>query len=204
MRAHFPADEQEVILDTNRLSRWLRGRWSVEDLTRDGRSRVDRGEALVATDLKLNRLVLKNGDSVERLPFADASLDRINCSLVLSYLGNPLELLREFHRVLRPGGRIVMSSMLPDTDMSKIYQRLLRRIETDPNLPLPPGMDRSTFADEMRHFLSAAAFLFMLAEEGQFAFFSREEMCNLAERAGFRRVESHLSFGPHHRRTPMS
>ena len=129
------------------------------------------------------------------LPFADASLDRINCSLVLSYLGNPLELLREFHRVLRPGGRIVMSSMLPDTDMSKIYQRLLRRIETDPNLPLPPGMDRSTFADEMRHFLSAAAFLFMLAEEGQFAFFSREEMCNLAERAGFRRVESHLSFG---------
>ena len=195
VRANFPADEQEVILDTNRLARWLRGRWSVEDLTREGRARVDRGEALLASDLKLSRLVLKPGDAVERLPFADASLDRINCSLVLSYLSNPLELLREFFRVLRPGGRIVMSSMLPDTDMSKIYQRLLRRIETDPNLPLPPGMDRNTFADEMRHFLSAAAFLFMLAEEGQFAFFSREEMCNLAERAGFRRVESHLSFG---------
>ena len=195
VRANFPADEQEVILDTNRLTRWLRGRWSVEDLTREGRARVDRGEALSASDLRLSRLSLTPGDAVERLPFADASLDRISCSLVLSYLANPLELLREFYRVLRPGGRLVLSSMLPDFDMSRIYQRVLRRIETDPTLPLPPGMDRPTFADEMRAFLNNAAFLQILTEEGQFSFFGRDEMCGLLERAGFRRVENHLAFG---------
>ncbi len=193
VRASFPPDEQEVILDMNRLSRWLRGRWSPDDLSRDARNR-DRGEPAPA-DLKLSRLTLKPGDAVERLPFADASLDRINCSLVLSYLNNPLELLREFHRVLAPNGRIVVSSMQPDTDMSRIYQRLLYRIEQDPHLPLPKGMDRATFVSEVRHFLSSAAFLVMLAEEGQFAFFSREEICNLVERAGFRRVENTMAFG---------
>lgn len=193
VRATFPPDEQEVILDMNRLSRWLRGRWSPDDLNRDARNR-DRGEPAPA-DLKLSRLTLKPGDAVERLPFADASLDRINCSLVLSYLSNPLELLREFHRVLAPNGRIVVSSMQPDTDMSRIYQRLLYRIEQDPHLPLPKGMDRATFVSEVRHFLSSAAFLVMLAEEGQFAFFSREEICNLVERAGFRRVENTMAFG---------
>ncbi len=195
VRANFPADEQEVILDTNRLTRWLRGRWSVEDLTREGRGRVDRGDPLTAADLRLSRLSLQTGDMVERLPFADASLDRISCSLVLSYLNNPLELLREFHRVLRPGGRLVVSSMLPDFDMSRIYQRVLRRIETDPSLPLPPGMDRPAFASEMRAFLNHAAFLTILTEEGQFSFFGRDEMCSLVERAGFRRVEDHLAFG---------
>ncbi len=195
VRANFPPDEQEVILDTNRLTRWLRGRWHETDLTREGKARVDRGEPLQVGDLRLSRLSMRTGDAVERLPFADASLDRINCSLVLSYLSNPLELLREFHRVLRPGGRIVVSSMLPDVDMSRIYQRLLRRIESDPSLPLPVGMDRATFAEEVRHFLSSAAVLLMLAEEGQFAFFSREEMCSMVERAGFRRVENHLSYG---------
>lgn len=194
VRASYPPDEQEVILDMNRLSRWLRGRWTDDDLTREGRSRHHTGEP-APSDLRLARIVLKPGDAVERLPFADASLDRINCSLVLSYLNNPLELLREFHRVLAPGGRLVASSMLPDVDMSRIYQRLLYRIEQDPNLPLPKGMDRATFVAEVRHFLSSAAFLVMLAEEGQFAFFSREEMCNLVERAGFRRVENTLAFG---------
>lgn len=198
IRANFPADEQEVILDTNRLSRWLRGHWDDDDLTREGKARRDRADRAAQPsvgDLKLSRLSLKTGDSVERLPFADASLDRINCSLVLSYLGNPLELMREFHRVLKPGGRIVVSSMLPDFDMSRIYQRVLRRIENDPNLPLPPGTDRAGFAADMRAFLNNAAFLLMLAEEGQFAFFTRDELCNLSERAGFRRVENHLGFG---------
>jgi ubiquinone/menaquinone biosynthesis C-methylase UbiE len=195
IRAGFPPDEQEVILDMNRLTRWLRGRATVEDLTRDGKSKLERSEPIAPHDLRLSRLSLRPSDAVERLPFADASLDRINCSLVLSYLSNPLELLREFYRILKPGGRIVVSSMQPDADMSRIYQRLLYRIEADPNLPLPRGMDRATFVGEARHFLNSAAFLFMLAEEGQFAFFSREELCNLVERAGFRRVESHPVFG---------
>ena len=146
-------------------------------------------------ELQLARLSMKQSDQVERLPFADASLDRIACSLVLSYLNNPVEALREFHRVLRPGGRVVVSTMQPDFDMSRIYQQLLRRLQSDPSMPLPPGVDRGAFLRDVRAFLSSAAFLSILAEEGQFAFFSREELTAMVERAGFRRVETVTSFG---------
>ena len=114
---------------------------------------------------------------------------------MLSYLGNPIETVREFHRVLRPGGVVVVSTMQPDFDMSRIYQQMLRRLQSDPNLPLPPGTDRATFLRDVREFLNSAAFLSILAEEGQFAFFSREELTMMVERAGFRRVEIHSSFG---------
>lgn len=195
VRAAFPADEQEVVLDFNRLTRWLRGRLESDDLVRDARARLERGVMPTVHELQLARLAVKPSDQVERLPFADASLDRIACSLVLSYLNNPLETLREFHRVLRPGGRVVVSTMQPDFDMSRIYQHLLRRLQSDPNMPLPPGVDRGSFLRDVRSFLSSAAFLSILAEEGQFAFFSREEITAMVERAGFRRVETVPSFG---------
>lgn len=195
VRAAFPADEQEVVLDFNRLTRWLRGRLAAEDLVREARPRLERGVMPTAHELQLARLAVKPSDQVERLPFADACLDRIACSLVLSYLNNPVETLREFHRVLRPGGRIVVSTMQPDFDMSRIYQNLLRRLQSDPSMPLPPGVDRGTFLRDVRAFLSSAAFLSILAEEGQFAFFSREEITSMVERAGFRRVETMPSFG---------
>lgn len=195
VRAAFPPDEQEVVLDFNRLTRWLKGRVGGDDVVRDARGRLERGHLPAVHELQLARLSMKQSDQVERLPFADASLDRVACSLVLSYLGNPVEALREFHRVLRPGGRVVVSTMQPDFDMSRIYQQLLRRLQSDPNMPLPSGVDRGAFLRDVRAFLSSAAFLSILAEEGQFAFFSREELTSMVERAGFRRVETVTSFG---------
>lgn len=195
VRAAFPADEQEVVLDANRLVRWLRGRLGPDDVVREARGKLERGGAVAPHELQLARLSLKAGDQVEQLPFADGALDRVACSLVLSYLSNPVELLREYHRVLRPGGRVVVSTMQPDFDMSRIYQNMLRRLQSDPNMPLPPGVDRVSFLRDVRDFLSSAAFLSILAEEGQFAFFSREEITSMVERAGFRRVETVASFG---------
>ena len=45
--------------------------------------------------------------------FASDTFDKICCSLLLSYLQDPVGLLRQMHRLLRPGGRIVGSSMKP-------------------------------------------------------------------------------------------
>ncbi|HEY8375142.1 MAG TPA: PilZ domain-containing protein [Nannocystis sp.] len=195
LAAALPPDEQDVVLDFNRLTRWLLGRLGPSDLVREARPRFERGQAPAVHELQLTRLSIKPGDQVEQLPFPSGSFDRIACSLVLSYLSNPLEALREIHRVLRPGGRLVVSTMQPDFDMSRIYQNLLRRLQSDPNMPLPPGVDRGAFLRDVRAFLSSAAFLSILAEEGQFAFFSREELTMMVERAGFRRVEIHPSFG---------
>ena len=195
LKARFPQTEQEVILDMNRVTRYLRGRWGRDDLSREGRAQLDRRQKPKIEHLKLQRMSLRNGDALRRLPFDDASFDRIVCSLVLSYLNNPVETLREFYRCLEPGGRLVVSSMRPDVDMSRIYRNLMVKLESGAEVVIPDGMDRATFVEEVRHYLNSAAFLLKLADEGQFVFFSRDEMRRIVERAGFRRVETFTSFG---------
>ena len=177
------------------MTRWLRKRLEPTDLVRDARGRFDRGQEPAVHELQLARLSIKPGDQVERLPFADASFDRIACSLVLSYVNNPLEALREIHRALRPGGRLVISTMRPDFDMSRIYQNLLHRLQSDPSMPLPPGVDCGAFLRDVPGLPQQRRVPLILAEEGQFAFFSREELTVMVERAGFRRVEIVTSFG---------
>jgi SAM-dependent methyltransferase len=49
------------------------------------------------------------GDLSDPLPFADASFDLVTASLVLHYLEDWGPTLREFQRVLRPGGRLIAS-----------------------------------------------------------------------------------------------
>lgn len=46
---------------------------------------------------------------VTRLSEPDASFDTILCLEVLEYVANPVAALREFRRVLRPGGTLVLS-----------------------------------------------------------------------------------------------
>jgi ubiquinone/menaquinone biosynthesis C-methylase UbiE len=48
-------------------------------------------------------------DVAERLPFADASFQVAWCSEVLEHLFDPQFALREMHRVLRPGGRLLVT-----------------------------------------------------------------------------------------------
>jgi ubiquinone/menaquinone biosynthesis C-methylase UbiE len=48
------------------------------------------------------------GDTT-RLPFGDASVDAVVLSEVLEHVAEPAEALREIHRILRPGGRLVGS-----------------------------------------------------------------------------------------------
>lgn len=49
--------------------------------------------------------------SAEQLPYGNASLDGILCECVLSLLADPGRALMEFHRVLRQGGRLILSDI---------------------------------------------------------------------------------------------
>jgi len=48
--------------------------------------------------------------TIEKLDLPDASFDGVLCSSVLEYLENPEQCLKEFARVLRPGGALVISA----------------------------------------------------------------------------------------------
>ncbi len=67
----------------------------------------------------------------QRLPFADASFDRIICTETLEHVVDTQRALRELARVLRPGGRLAIS--VPHFLCEAILLRLIRGYLEFPN-----------------------------------------------------------------------
>ena len=99
------------------------------------------------------------------LDFADQSFDVVVMSLVLSYIDHPQDLLWECRRVLRPGGRLVLSSMIPDADSSKLYLDLVNRLQELPEEGLPEGHTRESLLASTRAYAESAAELLRLEED---------------------------------------
>jgi len=61
-------------------------------------------------------------------PFADASFDAILCTEVLEHIADPLSLLVESRRILKPGGRIMLTAPLfwPEHEAPHDYHRFTR------------------------------------------------------------------------------
>jgi SAM-dependent methyltransferase len=70
---------------------------------------VDVSPEAVAEAARRGRTVIQ-ADVADALPFEDESFDGVVLKDVLEHVPNPVELVREAHRVLRPGGRSFASS----------------------------------------------------------------------------------------------
>lgn len=53
---------------------------------------------------------VRNLNRQPQLPYEDASFDIVTCTVSFDYLSKPLEVMREVGRVLRPGGKVLLST----------------------------------------------------------------------------------------------
>ena len=76
---------------------------------------IDGRDAITACDLfpdqfKYDRLTCTYGDFAERLPFADGAFDIVLCMEVIEHTPDQKHLMAEIARVLKPGGRAIVTT----------------------------------------------------------------------------------------------
>lgn len=172
----FDTPEYRVILDLNQAARFV--------------NRALPGEPSYR---KLTLPSTLNGNM--HLPIQPGRYNKVLMSLVLSYIFNPAETLSEIRRIIQPGGRLVLSSMRPDTDASGPFTRLTEKIEAMPAEALPPDWPKPRLLDSLRVFLNDAQALVDLEEAGTFDFFDPNKLQGMLEETGWEGVRTIPTFG---------
>lgn len=94
---------------------------------------------LAAARRKLgDKAILKQGQA-EKLPFPDQSFDIVVSTSALHLFQYPLAALVEMKRVLRPGGRVVITDWCGDYLTCRLYDRWLRLVDSAHNKTLGRG-----------------------------------------------------------------
>jgi ubiquinone/menaquinone biosynthesis C-methylase UbiE len=103
--------------------------------------------------------------------------------------------LAEMYRILRPGGRLVVSSLKRDADMSKLYVEGAEELRSGRARALfGPGVE-AHLDDALRGYLNEASRLLDLEERGTFQFWDARELERMVWRAGFRQLSTQMCFG---------
>lgn len=88
---------------------------------------VDRSAAMLSVaESRLDDGVLLCRAGAEALPFVDESFDRVVSTSVFHFVHERVAALREMHRVLRPGGTLVITDWYGNDPVMWLRDRLLR------------------------------------------------------------------------------
>ncbi|MEW6209036.1 MAG: class I SAM-dependent methyltransferase [Acidobacteriota bacterium] len=133
---------------------------------------VSRARMVVGVDLDfegmkkhrtIERVVYSN---LEQLPFASESFGLVTCNMVVEHLADPGAVFKEFYRVLRPGGKVIIHTpnalgyttiaarMLPQ----RVRIRLAGILENRPAEDVFPAHYRANTPRRLRALLGEAGF----------------------------------------------
>src|ERR687895_355321 len=114
--------------------------------------------ALTSADIRARGIAnaeVRVADAEQLSEFADGGFDCVTCAFAIFFLPGPESALREFHRVLRPGGTVALSSWGRADDPRYEWYRELRR-----EFGVSVNLETRAFdtADELGAALSASGF----------------------------------------------
>ena len=191
---------RQAVLDFNRAARFLTRQLESSDLNERKRSEWDGPlpEAaysnLSAVDLHLSTLDLAESTVDLHLPLPSESFSKVVASLFVSYLFNPQLIFPELFRILEPGGKLLVSALRPDSDMSEMYVRFIEAMN-DREAAAGAQQSRESNIRGARAMLNEVAALMCLEEDGLFTFHNAEELLAMFGQAGFERLAVHHSLG---------
>jgi SAM-dependent methyltransferase len=116
------------------------------------------------------------------LSFRDGTFDKICCNLVLSYVPNDTFALKEMWRVLKPGGKMVITSLKPYADLSEVYRAFLHMAESDKEI------------EDARHLLANAGMIKAREVEGLYNFYTRDHLEALLFQLGAKKISVAIAF----------
>lgn len=129
------------------------------------------------------------------IPLRSQSLNAVLLSLVINYIPNPHTLLREIYRILRPGGRLVLSSLKRDADISGICVDAVAELRQGRGRELLGEEGEKQLGRALQSFISDASRLLDLEEAGLFHFWNEAELLAMIESAGFKVQKSSRGLG---------
>ena len=115
-------------------------------------------------------------------PFATNSFDRVVCNLVIGYLSDPLFTLKELLRVLIPDGKLIVTNLKPQADLSLIYRNFVSRAKEQAE------------RNEARELLNNSGKIKQAEGDGLFQFLHREDFRTPLPASGVVRPEVPSAF----------
>ncbi|MGH7233247.1 MAG: PilZ domain-containing protein [Nitrospiraceae bacterium] len=156
--------------------------WGV-DFVRSGLSQATRNLARMAADIRERfsstegplpflASALAQADLDHALPFRDHQFHRVLCNLVIGYVRDPLFTLRELMRILSPGGKLVVTILKPQADLSLIYRNFI-------------GLGKSPEdIEQAKQVLNTSGRIAQREQEGVFRFFDQPQLATLLMSSG--------------------